>query len=161
MKISELASQTNTPVETIRYYERGGLLPSPARTAGNYRVYDDSHKERLSFIRYCRNLDMSLEEVRVLLLFKDTPSENCQAVNELLDEHIGHVAQRIRELRQLEKELRALRDTCRSSQQAGDCGILHGITEIARGAANTPSREGHVHGAHGTAARKKRPQSIS
>ena len=89
MKIGELAKATHTQVETIRYYEREGLLPETARTEGNYRVYDSAHVDRLSFIRHCRGLDMTLDEIRVLLRFKDSPHENCAQVNDLLDEHIG------------------------------------------------------------------------
>ena len=86
MKIGELSTASSTHIETIRYYEKEGLLPSPARTAGNLRVYETPHLERLQFIRYCRSLDMSLDEVRVLLRFKDEPSANCGDVNELLDQ---------------------------------------------------------------------------
>ena len=64
MKIGELATLTGCPVETIRYYEREGLLPAPSRSAGNYRQYDTAHVERLSFIRHCRSLDMTQEEIR-------------------------------------------------------------------------------------------------
>lgn len=155
MKIGELAALTNTQIETIRYYERKGLLAEPSRSEGNYRIYDKAHAERLSFIRHCRGLDMTLDEIRVLLRFKDAPTENCREVNELLDEHIGHVAERIRELRQLEKQLKGLRETCLGGQDAQHCGILNELTEIARGPASTPNREGHVHGAHaGTGVRK-------
>ena len=69
MKIGELAAASDTVVETIRYYEREGLLPEPARTESNYRTYGDVHLARLQFIRYCRGLDMSLDEIRVLLRF--------------------------------------------------------------------------------------------
>jgi len=103
MKIGELAKATHTQVETIRYYEREGLLPETARTEGNYRVYGNEHTDRLSFIRHCRGLDMTLEEIRVLLRFKDSPHENCADVNDLLDEHIGHVETRIKELKSLQR----------------------------------------------------------
>jgi len=73
MRIGELAKATDTQVETIRYYEREALLPQPGRTEGNYRVYGPEHVERLSFIRYCRSLDMALDEIRALLLMKDSP----------------------------------------------------------------------------------------
>ena len=109
MKIGELARVTGTPVETIRYYEREGLLAAPARTDGNFRIYEDTHAERLSFIRHCRSLDMSLDEIRILLRFKDAPGANCGDVNTLLDAHIVHVAARIRELRVLERQLKSLR----------------------------------------------------
>lgn len=138
MRIGELAQTTGTPVETIRFYEREGLLPAPGRTEGNYRVYMAAHAERLAFARQCRSLDMTLAEVRVLLRFKDMPNADCGEVNELLDEHIGHVAQRIRELRVLEKELRTLRSQCAVPHAAADCGILQGI-EDAAGQARKPS----------------------
>jgi Cd(II)/Pb(II)-responsive transcriptional regulator len=149
MKIGELARATRTSVETIRYYEREGLLPEATRSAGNYRVYDDAHVERLSFIRHCRGLDMTLDEIRLLLGFRDAPCGDCGEVNALLDRHIGHVADRIRELRQLEKQLRALRERCAEVRAAADCGILAGLTEVARSSAETPRRAaGHVHGVH-------------
>ena len=90
MKIGQLAQQTGTPVDTIRYYEREGLLPRAARTEGNYRIYDAVHLERLAFIRRCRSLDMTLDEIRVLLCFRDRPLESCKDVNTLLDAHIDH-----------------------------------------------------------------------
>ena len=88
MKIGQLAQQTGTPVDTIRYYEREGLLPRAARTEGNYRIYDAVHLERLAFIRRCRSLDMTLDEIRVLLCFRDRPLESCEDVNTLLDAHM-------------------------------------------------------------------------
>src|SRR6266436_257726 len=104
LKIGELAKRTSCPVETIRYYEREGLLREPARSEGNYRLYTDIHVERLQFIRHCRSLDMTLEEIRNLLKFRDAPDENCGEVNALLDEHIEHVSSRIKELRFLQKD---------------------------------------------------------
>ena len=67
LKIGELAKRTGCPVETIRYYEREALLAAPRRSEGNYRLYDDAHAERLQFIRHCRSLDMTLDEIRSLL----------------------------------------------------------------------------------------------
>lgn len=127
MKIGELAMATQTQVETIRYYEREGLLPQAARTGGNYRIYEAVHAERLGFIRHCRSLDMTLDEIRVLLRFKDAPRAECGEVDALLDEHIGHVVKRIRELKLLEKQLRALRTQCHGVQDARHCGILNGL----------------------------------
>jgi len=131
MKIGELATAAATPIETIRYYEREGLLLAPARSQGNFRLYETVHLERLQFIRYCRSLDMSLDEVRVLLRFKDAPSATCGDVNELLDEHIGHVSARIKELRALEKQLKELRKRCGAPRPAEQCGILSGMSAAA------------------------------
>jgi Cd(II)/Pb(II)-responsive transcriptional regulator len=127
MRIGELARQTGCQVETIRYYEREGLLPKPARSRGNYRRYGEEQLERLRFIRHCRSLAMSLDEIRLLLGFKDAPEGECDEVNALLDEHIRHVADRIEELRALQKQLRELRSLCRSVRTAKDCGILKGL----------------------------------
>ena len=131
MKIGALSTQTGVPIDTIRHYEREGLLPEAARSEGNYRSFEAAHAQRLSFIRHCRGLGMTLDEIRVLLHFKDAPSEDCGEVNALLDEHIGHVAHRIRELRALEKQLRELRDTCRTAQDAEHCGILNRLDSQA------------------------------
>jgi Cd(II)/Pb(II)-responsive transcriptional regulator len=146
MKIGELAGQAQTQVETIRYYEREGLLPQAPRTDGNYRIYGPEHVERLAFIRHCRSLDMTLDEIRVLLRFKDAPQQDCGDVDALLDEHIGHVAERIRELRQLEKQLKALRDLCGGHKAGAECGILGGLTRAAGVADHSATR--HVAGAH-------------
>lgn len=149
MKIGELAKATGTQVETVRYYEREGLLPTPLRTEGNYRIYGASHIERLSFIRHCRSLDMTLDEIRTLLGFKDAPEENCEQVNALLDEHIGHVAQRIQELRALERQLKALREQCLVTREAAHCGILNELSTAARAQpAQAQAAPGHVHGSH-------------
>jgi Cd(II)/Pb(II)-responsive transcriptional regulator len=146
MKIGELAKATNTKIETIRYYEREGLLSETLRTEGNYRVYSDTHVNRLSFIRYCRRLDMTLDEIRILLKFKDSPEQNCAEVNELLDGHIGHVKARIKELKALEKQLKALQATCQNSQKASACGILN---ELSTGSIQDHDVvKGHVHGTH-------------
>lgn len=152
MKIGELARIAQTQTETIRYYEREGLLPEAARTDANYRIYDESHVRRLAFIRHCRSLDMTLAEIRTLLEFKDAPAGSCADVNTLLDEHINHVATRIRELKALEKDLKLLREQC-ASGQAGDCGILSGLEKAAlqQSRNRTPVEKGHaahIHGAH-------------
>jgi Cd(II)/Pb(II)-responsive transcriptional regulator len=150
MKIGQLAQATGTQVETIRYYEREGLLPVAGRTEGNYRVYAAGHVQRLAFIRHCRCLDMTLDEIRTLLRFKDTPQDNCGEVDQLLDEHIVHVAGRIRQLEALEQELLALRANCQANRATTDCGVLTGLDHAAREHDHrgvTPSRS-HFAGVH-------------
>lgn len=131
LKIGELAARTGCLVETIRYYERKGLLPAPTRTDGNYRVYGEAHAERLQFIRHCRSLDMTLEEIRVLLDLRDAPEQDCVGVNILLDKHIGHVAHRIKELKVLQVQLKQLRSRCVTAQTTRECGILQGLADVA------------------------------
>ncbi len=148
MKIGELSAASSTPVETIRYYERESLLPAPARSDGNFRLYAAAHLERLQFIRYCRSLDMSLDEVRVLLRVRDGAADDCGDVNALLDGHIRHVSTRIKELRLLERQLKDLRQRCGTVQGADQCGILQGMVSAAKETVAAPSRRGHLRGVH-------------
>ena len=94
MQIGALARQTGCPIQTIRFYEQEGLLPPPSRSAGNFRLYGDAHVERLLFIRRCRSLDMTLDEIRVLLRLKNVPTQDCSEVNRVLEAHIEQVAVR-------------------------------------------------------------------
>jgi Cd(II)/Pb(II)-responsive transcriptional regulator len=147
MRIGELAESTGTAVETIRFYEREGLVPAAQRADNNYRVYTAAHAERLAFIRHCRNLDMTLDEIRTLLRLRDAPLQDCGEVNALLDEHIGHVTHRIRELRALQKDLRALRARCGTPHAIEQCGILNELdTAAAQGTSAAPHR--HIRGTH-------------
>ncbi len=146
MRIGELAVRTDSDVDTIRYYEKIGILPKAARTEGNYRHYGEAYVERLRFVRHCRALDMTLDEIRLLLRFRDTPEADCAEVNALLDEHIGHVTTRIAALTELEKELRGLRRKCRRVQQARDCGILAGLATDSQ--AGRPRKKQHIAGTH-------------
>lgn len=131
MRIGELAKATNCPVETIRYYEQQGLLPEPYRTENNYRIYNESHLNRLKFIRNCRSLDMTHEEIRELLkLVVDTPKDDCLAISTLLDEHLQHVNSRILELQELQKALLELRTHCTGSSSIAHCGIVQELTEM-------------------------------
>jgi Cd(II)/Pb(II)-responsive transcriptional regulator len=148
MKIGDLATASSTAVDTIRYYEREGLLPAPGRTQGGFRVYAPAHLERLQFIRFCRGLDMSLDEVRVLLRVKDEPAGDCGDVNALLDAHIGHVSRRIKELRALEKQLRELRQRCGEAQRADQCGILSGLASAAQEGPVPAAPGGHLRSVH-------------
>ncbi len=124
MRIGELARSAQTPVDTIRFYERVGLLPNPARTASNYRSYSSVHAERLAFVRRCRDLDMSLHEIRMLLQLCDEPQRGCNAVNDVLEKHIVQVESRISELQCLARELRQLRTLCRAPAKAKYCEVL-------------------------------------
>jgi len=145
LTIGALAQRMHCQTETIRFYEREGLLPAPARSGGNYRLYGEPHLERLGFIRRCRSLDMTLDEIRVLLQLRDKPAQSCREVNMVLDEHIQHVADRIAELRALQRQLRELQQSC--AKEPDGCGILKELGRDTRGA-RAPARARHVRGSH-------------
>ncbi|NOV25640.1 Cd(II)/Pb(II)-responsive transcriptional regulator [Cupriavidus necator] len=134
MRIGELSRSSGCDVETIRYYEREGLLDAPRREANGYRRYDDAHLVQLNFVRHCRSLGMSLSDVRRLREFERNPSRDCDDINTLLDRQIAQIhAQRVA-LEALEGQLRALRETCRHHQPASECGILQNLQQAAAGA---------------------------
>ncbi|MCY0388400.1 Cd(II)/Pb(II)-responsive transcriptional regulator [Robbsia sp. Bb-Pol-6] len=141
MKIGELAKITRCTTETIRFYEKEGLMLDAERTEANYREYSAKHVERLRFIRNCRALDMAHDEIRALLDLTDAPAEGCGAVNSLVDEHISHVDHRIEELLGLRNQLLELRSRCGMEQAVGDCGIVQELSqkEVA------PTRAKHSH----------------
>lgn len=141
MKIGELAQVAQCSVETVRYYEKEGLLPAPARTPGNFRLYGPAHVERLRFIRNCRALDMSHGEIHTLLRLADQPAEGCGAINDVFDQHMTHVDERLRELAQLKQQLGALRERCQSEQAVNACGILQGLAAME----TEPKHERHTH----------------
>ena len=127
-RIGDLARAAEIPVETIRYYEHSGLMPRPQRSEGNFRIYQQVHRERLTFIRQCRALDMTMEEIRRLLSFKDDPTQNCQQVGELVLAHIKHISERITELGRLRKDLKVLSRLCETPEEASRCKILGGLS---------------------------------
>lgn len=131
MKIGQLSKLADCPVETIRYYEREGLLPeAPRNLHNNYREYQNKHLERLIFIRRCRALEMSHEEIRLLLVARVEPNASCASVNSLIDRHLVDVKNRIKELRALADELGHIRSQCGEAKAARDCGILHELERL-------------------------------
>jgi len=131
MRIGELAKRTSCDIETIRYYEKSGLLEEPARTSSGYREYQAIHLERLQFIRHCRSLQLSLAEIRVLLGLQANPSSGCQEVDQLLDGHIAQVRDQMAALRTLEQQLVKLRKQCQGPHSVDECGILQNLNEAA------------------------------
>lgn len=128
MKIGELAKRTDCSVQTIRYYEKEKLIASAERSEGNFRLYDESSVELLSFIKLCRGLDLSLSETRRLLALKRSPGAECDEVNSMMETHIQQVEARIRALTQLKEQLRALRGHCSDQRTVEQCGILQTLS---------------------------------
>ncbi len=137
MRIGELAKATGIDVETLRYYERIGLLHPPSRQVNGYRTYDQDAVERANFIRHCRALDMGLNDINRLLGLASKPEADCSGVNRLLDEHFARVRTKLESLRILEKQLARLRNQCDIAHKVSDCGILREFIAAAHGEACT------------------------
>jgi len=133
MRIGELSQASGVDVETIRFYEREQLLRNPERTESGYRDYCISDIEVLRFIRHCRSLDLSLQEIRSLLAYRERPDLACDEINRLIALHIDQVRQRIAQLQQLEQQLVLLQNRCGDHRQAEDCGILQTLSAAADG----------------------------
>lgn len=142
MRIGELAKAAGMDVDTVRFYEKSGLLPAPARGDNNYRHYDRGALQRLRFIANCRALDMSLDEIRVLLAHMDQPGADCSAVDAVVAEHLGHVRERIAALQLLERQLTLLQSSCQHAGSGELCGIVLALGE-ARPADAPPARGVH------------------
>ena len=126
LTIGGLAKATGTKPETIRYYERIGILGAPGRSGGNYRVYSEKELGRLSFVRRARDLGFSLDQVRELLDIADDRSRSCGAVDKLAREHLSAVDRKIADLSALRRELGSLLDQC-SQGTIAECRIIDSL----------------------------------
>lgn len=132
MQIGELARQAGIKVDTIRYYEKAGLLPSPPRRPNGYRSYGRSHVDRLAFIRHCRALDMPLDDIARLIALETRPEADCTTVDRLVEAQLDRVRAQIADLQELERQLRALRTRCTSRASVSECGILQELVSAAQ-----------------------------
>lgn len=123
MQIGELARATHCRVVTIRYYERIGILPPPARAENNYRVYGSRHLQRLRFVRRTRELGFSLDEVRTLLDVVDEGSYTCEDIRGLAQRHLDDVRARLQDLQRMETMLADLVAQC-TGGRTPDCSLL-------------------------------------
>lgn len=126
LRIGDLSRATDTKVETIRWYEKAGLLPQPARTGGNYRLYGSNELVRLQFIRRARDLGFSLDQVRKLLNLSGDAQTGCASVHDTARDHIEEVDRKIASLTALRQELAQLSETC-AGGAATSCGILEAL----------------------------------
>ncbi len=127
LTIGKLARETGTTVETIRYYERVGLVAAPARTNGNYRSYHPDDLERLRFIRRTRELGFSLDEVRALLDMAVEQDRDCGQVDDLANRHLVAIDRKIADLTALRRELAGVISSCAGGTVA-ECRILQAFS---------------------------------
>ena len=126
--IGEMSRRTGVNIETIRYYERIGIMPDPGRTQGGNRQYDHEHLKRLSFIRRCRALGFSIEEIRALLAMVDEQESTCAEVHGMTIEHLSSVRNKIADLRKMESVLKNMAAEC-SRGDVPDCPIIETLFE--------------------------------
>lgn len=122
--IKDLVQKTGLSADTIRFYEKKNLLAPSFRGDNNYRYYQDEALKRLIFIKRCRALDISLKEIEYLIQLEQNPLQDCSAVNQLIDEHLKQVEQKIVELKKFQIQLQQLRQSCATLSTIDDCQIL-------------------------------------
>ena len=128
--IGTLARRTGVNIETIRYYERVGVLAPPSRSEGRHRLYDEDYVHRLTFVRRCRELGFSIDDVRALLRLVDAGGADCTSTKDITLRHLDDVRGKIASLKKLEKALKTMADACRPGRQA-TCPILDALSEAA------------------------------
>lgn len=126
MRIGELAKATGTKTETIRYYEREGILPAADRTESNYRDYSIDHLAALAFVRRARELGFSMAQVRQLLALSDHDDKPCEDVDQLLQQQLGEIERKIADLTALRTELSQMARSCQG-ERIGDCRIVESL----------------------------------
>ena len=131
LNIGDLANATGTKVVTIRYYEQIGLLPVPSRTNGNYRTYNHAHMRRLRFIRRCRGLGFTLDQVRDLLALSSQQNQECAEVDRITAQHLTEIEQKIADLTRLADELRRISKCCQGKGLIADCRIIEALSPDA------------------------------
>lgn len=131
MRIGELAKATGTKTETIRYYEREGILPAADRTDSNYRDYSDEHLATLIFVRRARALGFTMAQVRELLALSDHEDKPCRDVDQLVQRQLGEVTRKIADLTSLQDELQHMLRSCQADR-IGECRIVESLARPLR-----------------------------
>jgi MerR family mercuric resistance operon transcriptional regulator len=131
LSIGRLAEATGVNLETIRYYERIGLMPEPARTEGGHRVYEAAHEGRLAFVRRGRDLGFTIDDIRALLALAEPDRRTCADVLAIAEAHLEAVRGKIADLKALEGLLSATVDRCENGQSP-ECAVLKMLEGGAR-----------------------------
>ena len=124
--IGDLATRTGCRVETVRYYERAGVMPAPARSSGGHRLYTLEHLKRLHFIRRCRDLGIGLDRTRELLALVDTGGNTCDEVRVIAEHHLDTIRGKIADLRRMERVMKDMVATC-STGAVPYCPIIDAL----------------------------------
>jgi len=131
ISIGEAARLSGVKAPTIRFYEEIGLLPRPARTETNRRLFADDDLRRLAFIRHCRELGFDLDAIRALLKLQDNPKQPCDTADAIAKERLGEVELRLRSLKALRGELKRMIDSC-SHGHVSQCRVIEILADHAK-----------------------------
>lgn len=137
---AELARRTGCNLETIRYYEKTGMMPDPPRTASGYRIYDESHISRLRFILRARELGFSVEQIRGLLILVDDGTQTCAEVKDRTEQHLADVRAKIVDLERIEKVLAETAAQC-SGKDVPECPVLEALASEFHPVPHFPTSE--------------------
>ena len=127
LSIGEIASATGTKVVTVRYYEQIGLLPKPRRGPSNYRSYSEQDLLQLRFIRRCRNLGFTLDQIRELMRLSSDAQHDCSEVDRIAAQHLADIEQKITDLTRLFKQLKRIGSRCQGGGRIADCRIVEAL----------------------------------
>lgn len=133
LTIGKLAKATGVNIETIRFYERMGLMPPPRRRESGYREYSGDDIRRLKFIRRAKDLGFSLKEIQQLLALRVDPHTTCEDVRKRAEAKIASVEEKIRELQRVKQALETLAASCVGRGPVGDCPILEALDAVDNG----------------------------
>ena len=145
LSIGALSKQSGVNIETIRYYERIGVMPAPARSAAGYRIYGSDHVKRLSFVRRGRELGFSLDELRGLLRLVDGHAYTCAEVRTMTLEHVAEIRRKIADLRRLQRVMADMAARC-TGKRVPECPIIDAMFDARspsngrRGSQSLPKR---------------------
>ena len=124
LSIGQLSKKAGIPIDTIRYYEKVGVLDRIQRSENNYRVYTKQTLADLLFIKHCRELDISLNDIKTLKEMKAQPKQACTEVDNLVNKYLIEVSEKIERLLLLKESLIDLKQHCSTNRTVDECGIL-------------------------------------
>ena len=130
LKIKALAEKTRLSSDTIRFYEKKGLIYPTLRGGNNYRYYDEEAYKKLIFIKHCRELGISIQEILQLNELLKHPEQNCNAVNHIIDQHLIDIQHKINSFIHFQKQLQELRQTCHDNNTIEHCQIIKKLEDI-------------------------------
>ena len=128
--ISDIAKKADLSTDTIRFYEKRGLIQPNFRASNQYRYYGEDALKRLIFIKRCRALGMSLKEIEYLIQLEQNPEQDCCEVNQMIDQHLIDISNKIKELQLFKQQLMTLRESCNTPTTINHCQILKTLESI-------------------------------